>query len=239
MRVSSLLPTTNAEVLTRCVSHAVVYWGTVCTMEQGEVLASDLSSGMRLATVQGQPLTVRVKGGQVTIVAAQTRATVLQADVQASNGVVHIIDHVLLPSDTPLCATCAALGWDPHGDEVCAESDDGFDCQTGLDFTSARSACETFGARLCTADELLASEGQGTGCGHDSRYVWSASSGSTAVGGECAGWGREHVAVLGNPSRAMQLGLAVAVCKASSGDGGASLRCCADTVCQPPTGSGH
>ena len=215
----------------------------VCTTEQGEVLASDLSSGMRLGTVQGQPLTVRVKGGrQVTIVAAQSRAVVVQADLQASNGVVHVIDHVLLPPDTPLCATCAALGWDAHGDEVCAESDDGFDCQTGLDFSSARSACEEFGARLCTADELLASEGQGTGCGHDSRYVWSSSGGSTAAGGACAGWGREHVAVLGNPSRATELGLAAAVCKASSGDGGASLRCCADTVCQPPpppTGSGH
>ncbi len=211
-----------------------------CTAEQGQVLASDLSSGMRLATVQGQPLTVRLKSGRpATIVAAQSRANVVQADVQASNGVVHVIDAVLLPPDTPLCATCGALGWDPHGDEVCAESDDGFDCQTGLDFSAAKSACEAFGARLCTADELLASEGQGTGCGHDSRYVWSSSSASSAVGEACAGWGREHVAVLGNPSRATELGQAVALCKASSGDGGASLRCCADTACQPIGSSGH
>ena len=118
---------------------------------------------MRLATVQGQPLTVRLKGGRTTIVAAQSRASVLQADIQASNGVVHVIDAVLIPPDTPLCATCEELGWNARGGEVCAESDDGFDCQSGLDFADARSACEAFGARLCTAEELLAGEGQGTG----------------------------------------------------------------------------
>ena len=105
---------------------------------QGEVLASDLSSGMRLGTVEGQPLTVRIKKGTVTIVGSGSRARVVQADVQASNGVAHVIDTVLLPPDAPECATCKTLGWDAHGDGVCAESDDGFDCQTGLDFRSAR-----------------------------------------------------------------------------------------------------
>jgi hypothetical protein len=116
---------------------------------QGEVLASDLSSGMRIGTVEGQPLTVRIKGQTVTIVGSGgSRATIVQADVQASNGVVHVIDTVLLPPGAPECATCAVLGWDAHGDGVCAESDDGFDCQTGLDFRSAKCGKRLFGAFL-------------------------------------------------------------------------------------------
>ncbi len=63
----------------------------------GEVLSSDLSSGMRVATVEGQQLLVRIKGGTVTIVGGSSRARVVQADVQASNGVAHVIDAVLLP----------------------------------------------------------------------------------------------------------------------------------------------
>lgn len=63
----------------------------------GEVLSADLSSGMRLQTVEGQELRVRIKGGRVTILGGNSRASVVQADVQASNGVAHVIDAVLLP----------------------------------------------------------------------------------------------------------------------------------------------
>ena len=63
----------------------------------GEVLSTDLSSGMRVDTVEGGQLVVRIKGGTVTIVGGSSRARVVQADVQASNGVAHVIDTVLLP----------------------------------------------------------------------------------------------------------------------------------------------
>jgi uncharacterized surface protein with fasciclin (FAS1) repeats len=64
-----------------------------------KVLSSDLSDGMTVTTVQGQPLTVGVEGDTVTLTdASGNTASVIQADVEAGNGVVHVIDHVLLPS---------------------------------------------------------------------------------------------------------------------------------------------
>ncbi len=57
----------------------------------------------------------------------------------------------------------------------CGESDDGFTCQNSITYERAESACANFGARLCTADELMGGEAEGTGCGHDFRYVWSSS----------------------------------------------------------------
>ena len=65
----------------------------------GEVLSSQLSSGMRLQTVEGKPLKIRIpRRGPVVVQAAGSQATVVQADIQASNGVVHVIDTVLMPS---------------------------------------------------------------------------------------------------------------------------------------------
>ena len=62
-----------------------------------EVHSSDLRNGMHATTVEGNDLTVRINRGTVTINGDGSRARVVQADVQASNGVVHVIDSVLLP----------------------------------------------------------------------------------------------------------------------------------------------
>lgn len=59
----------------------------------GVVTAADLVEGMELTTVQGETLTVSLAGG-----ASINGANVVAADVMVSNGVVHIIDAVLLPS---------------------------------------------------------------------------------------------------------------------------------------------
>lgn len=59
----------------------------------GMVTAADLTEGMELTTVQGETLTVSLAGG-----ATINGAAVVTADVLVSNGVVHIIDAVLLPS---------------------------------------------------------------------------------------------------------------------------------------------
>jgi uncharacterized surface protein with fasciclin (FAS1) repeats len=61
----------------------------------GKVMAADLvkSNGATPATVNGQPLDIVVRGGKVYV----NGVNVVTADVQASNGVVHIIDAVLLP----------------------------------------------------------------------------------------------------------------------------------------------
>jgi len=58
----------------------------------GKVMSSDVTTGA-VATVQGQSLNVVVDGGAVKVNDAQ----VVKADVLASNGVIHVIDTVVLP----------------------------------------------------------------------------------------------------------------------------------------------
>lgn len=59
----------------------------------GAALSSDLSDGLEILTVQGETVTVGIDGGTVTINGAE----VIIADLEASNGVVHVLDAVLLP----------------------------------------------------------------------------------------------------------------------------------------------
>ena len=64
----------------------------------GQVMASDLSDGQVITTVQGGTLTVKITDGMVYLVdATGNEVQVEKADVDASNGVVHVIDGVLLP----------------------------------------------------------------------------------------------------------------------------------------------
>jgi len=58
----------------------------------GKVLSTDLKSG-KVKTVEGQDLTIDISGGTVKV----NDATVVKADIPASNGVIHVIDTVLLP----------------------------------------------------------------------------------------------------------------------------------------------
>jgi uncharacterized surface protein with fasciclin (FAS1) repeats len=59
----------------------------------GSVMAADLSDGQKAKTVQGGELTVSIKDGKVMI----NGANVIAADLKGSNGVVHVIDAVLIP----------------------------------------------------------------------------------------------------------------------------------------------
>jgi len=58
----------------------------------GKVMAADVKTG-EAKTVQGQSVALKVEGGKVTV----NDATVVTADVAASNGVIHVIDTVILP----------------------------------------------------------------------------------------------------------------------------------------------
>lgn len=58
----------------------------------GKVMAADVKPGM-VKSVEGSPLTFSVKNGKVHV----DKATVVQADVAADNGVIHAIDTVLMP----------------------------------------------------------------------------------------------------------------------------------------------
>jgi uncharacterized surface protein with fasciclin (FAS1) repeats len=63
-----------------------------------EVKAAAVTAG-DVATANGEPFTISVDGGTVTITdSTGNQATVTKTDIDASNGVIHVIDTVLLPS---------------------------------------------------------------------------------------------------------------------------------------------
>ncbi|MBI1268668.1 MAG: hypothetical protein GC193_14700, partial [Cryomorphaceae bacterium] len=63
----------------------------------GTALSTDLSDGQMVPTLLGPDVTVSIMGGTVMI----NGATVTVADIAATNGVVHVIDMVLLPPAQP------------------------------------------------------------------------------------------------------------------------------------------
>jgi uncharacterized surface protein with fasciclin (FAS1) repeats len=64
-----------------------------------KVLASQLSNGLAVATAQGQPIKFSITGGKASITDASGRSSnIVATDVMASNGVIHAIDKVILPT---------------------------------------------------------------------------------------------------------------------------------------------
>jgi transforming growth factor-beta-induced protein len=59
----------------------------------GKVMAADVKDGMEAATVQGSPVKFMVADGKVMI----NDANIVATDVEATNGVIHVIDKVILP----------------------------------------------------------------------------------------------------------------------------------------------
>ncbi len=82
--VESLLKPENKAKLTAILTYHVV---------SGKVMAVDVTKLTEAKTVQGDKVSVKVDGGKVII----NNATVSKADVVASNGVIHVIDTVLMP----------------------------------------------------------------------------------------------------------------------------------------------
>jgi uncharacterized surface protein with fasciclin (FAS1) repeats len=60
---------------------------------QGKVMAADAVKLDSAKTAQGQSLMIKARGGKVMI----NNAQVTPADIKASNGVIHVINSVLLP----------------------------------------------------------------------------------------------------------------------------------------------
>ncbi|NJL93410.1 MAG: pullulanase-type alpha-1,6-glucosidase [Anaerolineae bacterium] len=77
--------TTDSDILNQILTYHVV---------PGVVLAADLSDGQTLETLQGETLTVTQEGNFFLI----NGARIIQPDRLASNGAVHLINDVLLPS---------------------------------------------------------------------------------------------------------------------------------------------
>ena len=84
--VDDLLKPENKEKLATILTYHVV---------SGKALAADLSDGQELTTVEGGKLKVSMSNGKVMI----GDAAVASADIIASNGVIHVIDKVLLPAN--------------------------------------------------------------------------------------------------------------------------------------------
>jgi len=82
--VETLLKPENKDQLTAILTYHVV---------AGKVKAADVVKLNEAATVNGEKVSISVKDGTVMI----NNATVVSADVKASNGVIHVIDTVLLP----------------------------------------------------------------------------------------------------------------------------------------------
>lgn len=82
--VDTLLLPENKDQLTGVLTYHVV---------AGNVMSGDLTDGQVVTTLNGQTLTVSIKDGVVMI----NGATVVAADLAGTNGVVHVIDSVLLP----------------------------------------------------------------------------------------------------------------------------------------------
>jgi uncharacterized surface protein with fasciclin (FAS1) repeats len=82
--VDNLLKPENKSKLAKVLTYHVV---------SGKVMAANLVDGQMITTVEGTQLKVTIKDNKVMI----NGANVITADVNASNGVVHVIDKVLLP----------------------------------------------------------------------------------------------------------------------------------------------
>ena len=59
----------------------------------GKVMAADVVNFKSAKTVNGKPVQIMVEGGTVMV----DNAKVVKTDIVASNGVIHVIDTVMLP----------------------------------------------------------------------------------------------------------------------------------------------
>ncbi len=82
--VENLLKPENKDQLVKVLTYHVV---------AGNVKSSDLKNGQEVETVQGQKIKIMLKDGKAMI----NNAQVTTADIEATNGVVHVIDTVILP----------------------------------------------------------------------------------------------------------------------------------------------
>ena len=94
--VETLVKPENKATLTKILTYHVVP-GTY-TAKDLMKLAKDGGGEAQLKTVQGEPLVVQSKGKKVYVTDAKgSTATVTVANVMQSNGVIHVIDTVLMP----------------------------------------------------------------------------------------------------------------------------------------------
>jgi uncharacterized surface protein with fasciclin (FAS1) repeats len=83
--VESLVLPENKDQLTGILTYHVV---------AGKVMSTDLSDGMKATTVNGGEITIHLTDGKVM----NNDAEVVSADIETSNGVIHVINKVIMPA---------------------------------------------------------------------------------------------------------------------------------------------
>ena len=88
--VETLVKPENKATLTKILTYHVV---------PGKLAASDLTDGKKLKTAEGEELTVKKADGKTWIVDAKGgTSSVTITNVNQSNGVIHVVDTVLMPA---------------------------------------------------------------------------------------------------------------------------------------------
>jgi uncharacterized surface protein with fasciclin (FAS1) repeats len=88
--VDTLVKPENKATLTKILTYHVV---------PGKLAASDLKDGMKLKTAEGEQLSVKLQDGKVWIVDAKGGTSMVTiSNVNQSNGVIHVVDTVLMPA---------------------------------------------------------------------------------------------------------------------------------------------
>jgi len=127
----------------------------------GSVLSSELMDGMVVLTLQGSTVTVTIADGNVII----NNALVTAADILADNGVVHVINAVLLPPTPPAegCTAIEACNYD-----AAAVIDDGSCILPGepCDDMNENTLNDVLGADCVCSGELLGCTDM-TACNYD------------------------------------------------------------------------
>ena len=82
--VAELLKPENKDKLVRILTYHVV---------AGKVMAADVVKLKKAKTVQGSNVRIKVKGGKVKV----NDANVVKTDIDCTNGVIHVIDAVIMP----------------------------------------------------------------------------------------------------------------------------------------------
>ena len=88
--VDTLVKPENKATLTKILTYHVV---------PGKLEASDLTDGKKLKTAEGEELTVKKMDGKVWIIDAKGGTSMVTiSNVNQSNGVIHVVDTVLMPA---------------------------------------------------------------------------------------------------------------------------------------------
>ena len=83
-KVERLLKPENQEQLASILKYHVV---------PGKIMSTDLKDGMKAKTVNGDKVTIDLDNGPMI-----NQANIINPDVVADNGVIHVIDKVILPN---------------------------------------------------------------------------------------------------------------------------------------------